>query len=103
MPRKARAPNDDPSEFSIDAGAARIRMRKNPQPHELFDAKQTPQKKRTDLRKLSEWIKAQRRAAEAQRTPATDSRPGKQYVLFMPVGHLTAVIASAWRKLAGTK
>jgi hypothetical protein len=62
-----------------------------------------PKKKRTDLRKLSEWIKAQRRAAEAQRTPATDSRPGKQYVLFMPVGHLTAVIASAWRKLAGTK
>jgi hypothetical protein len=104
MPRTGTT-NDDPPQLSIeDTSAARIRLRKNSQAYELLDAKQSPRKKRTDLRKLSEWIRAQRRAEEAQRAPVADSPPARrQYVLFMSLRHLVAVIVSALHRLAGRK
>jgi hypothetical protein len=104
MPRKADDPSDDPPSLSIeDTIAARVRVRKDDlQPYDLFDGKRAQRKKRTDLRKLNEWIKAQRRAEVAQRASAPDSEPTREhYVLFMPLGRLRALIASALRKLGG--
>ena len=95
MPRTGTT-NDDSPQLSIeDTSAARIRLRKNSQAYELLDANRSPRKKRTDLRKLSEWIRAQRRAEEAQRASVADSPPARrQYVLFMSLRHLAAVIVS---------
>jgi hypothetical protein len=103
MPRKVDAPTDSQPEFSIeDTDAARVRMRKDLQPYALFDGKKGPPRKRKDLRKLNEWIKAQRLAETEKQAPAADSRPPrKTFVLFMPLRHLMAVIASALCKLAG--
>jgi hypothetical protein len=102
MPRKADAPTDRPPEFSIeDTAAARIRVQKDdPQPYAVFEGKRTAKEKRTDLRKLNEWIKAQRRAEDAQRVPESAC---ERFVLFMPLGNLKALIVSALRKFAARK
>ena len=106
MARKmGRSKQDSPQkpDLSIeDTSEVRFRLGVMPQPYDLFDGKKSPRKKRKDLRKLSEEIKAQRKAVRTKSASVlTSLSRATRAMLFTPVGHFGAVVASIWRKIAG--